>query len=168
MPYCNLFNHLFILLGFCASLACTSALAINCMASSLSARPMDQRQRQMALRFYSMWYFIRSEVSASARGIKSTQNCGFNLCFLVRQRAMCKYIIRNMKTFSFKSPQCNITVADIHFTELSLLNIGVHVTFEVKKLRTFLFCLVEPYNGQSIQERPSKICGRQTMSLQIF
>ena len=73
-----------------------------------------------------------------------------------------------MKTFSFKSPQCNITVADILFTELSLLNIGVHVTFEVKKLRTFLFCLVEPYNGQSIQERPSKICGRQTMSLQIF
>ena len=36
---------------------------------SLSLRPVDQQRRQLAVRFYSRWYYVRSGVGESARGI---------------------------------------------------------------------------------------------------
>ena len=44
------------------------------MGISLSVRPVDQQRRQLAERFYSKWYCVRSGVSVSARRIGSSMN----------------------------------------------------------------------------------------------
>ena len=41
---------------------------------SLSVKPVDQQQRQLAVRFYSWWYHKGSGVGVSARRIASAMN----------------------------------------------------------------------------------------------
>ena len=44
------------------------------MGISLSVRPVDQQRRQLAVRFYSRWYYVRSGVGVSARRIRLAMN----------------------------------------------------------------------------------------------
>ena len=41
------------------------------MGISFSVRPVDQQRRQLAVSFYSRWYYVRSGVGVSARRIRS-------------------------------------------------------------------------------------------------
>ena len=41
--------------------AYTSVLVYYCMGSSLSVRPVDQQRRQLAVTFYSTWYYTRGQ-----------------------------------------------------------------------------------------------------------
>ena len=42
------------------------------MGISVSLRSVDQQGRQLAVRFYSRWYYVRSGVVVSARRIRSS------------------------------------------------------------------------------------------------
>ena len=44
-----------------------SALILYCMGISLSVRPVDQQPRQLAVSFYSKWYFAKSGIDVLAR-----------------------------------------------------------------------------------------------------
>ena len=43
-----------------------------------SVRPVDQQRRQLAVRFYPRWCYVRSGVVVSARTIGSTMNSFYN------------------------------------------------------------------------------------------
>ena len=55
---------------FHASLASTSTLTVHCMGSFLLVRPVDKRQKQLEVRFYSSWYIMRTGVGTLAREIR--------------------------------------------------------------------------------------------------
>ena len=66
------------------------------MGISLSVRPVDQQQRQLAVRFYSKWYYAISGVDALARRFRLAPNR-----YIVRESAnvkVCQYqvIISNI------------------------------------------------------------------------
>ena len=44
-----------------------SMLTVHCMGSFLLVRAVDQQQKQLAVRFYSRWYIMRSGVGILAR-----------------------------------------------------------------------------------------------------
>ena len=56
-----------------------SAFVLYCMSISLSVRPVDQERRQLAVRFYSKWYFTRSGVDVLTRRFRLALNRYINL-----------------------------------------------------------------------------------------
>ena len=52
----------------------TSAVLKYCMGISLSIRPVDQQQRQLAVSFYCRWCYVGSGVVVSARRVGSAMN----------------------------------------------------------------------------------------------
>ena len=66
-------------------LAYISALVQYCMGISLSVRPVDQEQRQLAVSFYSKWYCITSIANVLARGSRLASNR-----YIVRESANIK------------------------------------------------------------------------------
>ena len=88
LPFLPLFVRLLLKVKICSAFKCnylqtslsmlssayTSALTQHCMGISLSVRPVDQQRRQLAVRFYSRWYYVRSGVGVSARRIRSATN----------------------------------------------------------------------------------------------
>ena len=59
-------------LVFHASSMYTSFLAVHCISSFLLVRAVDQKRRQLTVRFYSRWYIIRTGVGVLAKKIKLT------------------------------------------------------------------------------------------------
>ena len=59
-------------LVFRASSMYTSFLAVHCISSFLLVRAVDQKRRQLTVRFYSRWYIMRTGVGVLARKIKLT------------------------------------------------------------------------------------------------
>ena len=60
--------------NLCALHMYISALILYCMGISVSVRPVDQQRRQLAVRFYSKWYFARSGIDVLARRFRLALN----------------------------------------------------------------------------------------------
>ena len=62
----RVFNQLVFKMSWATKLK-FSMLTVHCMGSFLLVRAVDQQQKQLAVRFYSRWYIMRSGVGILAR-----------------------------------------------------------------------------------------------------
>ena len=69
-------------LGFLCFVGVHIHHSVHCMSSFLSVRPVDQWWRQLAVRFYSKWYIIRSGVCVLARKIRLAMTGGITIIFI--------------------------------------------------------------------------------------
>ena len=112
--------------------AYTSVVALYCMCSSLSVRPVEQQWRQLAVRLYSNWYCISSGVVVLARRIRFAMNKTLQYTPLFSQ--VWEQTLVSFCSNIFNSKSYDITGVSV--TYKSKKNIGHWVAVQNRELET--------------------------------
>ena len=93
--YCRLALCAFVCIHFHTCIVC-----LSCMHNSLLVRPVDQQQRQLAVKFYSKWYCAKSVVNVFRKRFRLASD---------------RYIV--CESVNIKLCQCQVTISNVFFEE---------------------------------------------------